>query len=150
MNSFENTVGKMKDMLKQLLKASKSQRSHQQITQELWNFVQPILATQRELSELQHYSHMELIRVMVEARYKDTQAYIRGIKESLAKLTSTSPAPIFEKEDQDDAKKGEKDSMRKLDVDPKGKPKGQPKQKPESAKDTSAKSSEKSDFGKKK
>ncbi|XP_022030254.1 uncharacterized protein DDB_G0284459-like [Helianthus annuus] len=93
---------------------------------------------------------MELIRVMVDARYKDTQEDIRGIKESLAKLTATSPAPIFEKDDQDDAKKGEKDSLRKLDVDPKAKPKGQPKQKPESSKDTFAKSSEKSDAGKKK
>ncbi|XP_022014592.1 pollen-specific leucine-rich repeat extensin-like protein 1 [Helianthus annuus] len=150
MTSFENTVGETKDMLKQVLEASKSQPSHQQITQELWNSVQPILAAQRELAELQHNSHMELIRVMVEARYKDTQADIRGIKESLAKPTGTSSAPIFENEDQDDAKKGEKDSMRKLDVDPKAKPKGQPKQKLESAKDTSAKSSEKSYTGKKK
>ncbi|MFS7926521.1 hypothetical protein Hanom_Chr04g00298011 [Helianthus anomalus] len=124
MSSVESTVREMKDLMKQLLDASKSQSSHQQITQELWNSVQPILVAQRELAELQHNSHMELIRFMVEARYKVTQAVIRGNKESLAKLTGTSPAPVFEKEDQDDAKKGEKDSMRKLDVDPKAKPKG--------------------------
>ncbi|XP_021990913.1 uncharacterized protein LOC110887644 [Helianthus annuus] len=93
---------------------------------------------------------MELIRVMVDARYKDTQADIRGIKESLAKLTGTSPAPIFEKADQDDAQKGEKESLRKLDVDPKAKPNGQQQQKPGSAKDTSSKSSKKIDDGKKK
>ncbi|XP_022018886.1 wiskott-Aldrich syndrome protein family member 2-like [Helianthus annuus] len=109
----------MKEMMKQVLEASKSQHSHQQISQELWNSVQPILAAQRELAELQHISHMELIRVMVEARYKDTQADKRGIKESLSKLSGTSPAPVFEKDDQDDAKKGEKNSMRKLDVNPK-------------------------------
>ncbi|MFS7930878.1 hypothetical protein Hanom_Chr04g00349431 [Helianthus anomalus] len=90
MSSFENTVGEMKDMMKQLLEASKSQPSHQQITQELWNFVQPILAAQRELAEINHNSHMELIRIMVEARYKDTQADIRVIKESLARLIGTS------------------------------------------------------------
>ncbi|MFS7978525.1 hypothetical protein Hanom_Chr10g00916501 [Helianthus anomalus] len=150
MNSFENIVGEMKDMLKHVLEASKSQPSHQQITQELWNSVELILATQRELAELQHNSHMELIRVMVEARYKDTQADIRGIKESIVKLTGTSPAPIFEKEDQDDSKRGEKDSLRKLDADPKAKPKGQQQQKPGSAKDTSSKSPETSDAGKKK
>ncbi|MFS7954384.1 hypothetical protein Hanom_Chr07g00629641 [Helianthus anomalus] len=140
----------MKDMLKQVLEASKSQPSHQQITQELWNSVHPILAAQRELVEIQHNSHMELLRVMVDTRYKDIQADIRSIKESLAKLTGTSPAPIYEKEDQDDSKKGEKDSLRKLDVDPKAKPKGQQQQKPGSAIDTSAKSFEKSYAGKKK
>ncbi|MFS8017413.1 hypothetical protein Hanom_Chr15g01380081 [Helianthus anomalus] len=150
MSSIENTVGEMKDLMKQLVGASKSQPSRQEITQELWDSMQPILVAQRELAELQHNSHMELIVVMVEARYKDTQADIRDIKESLAKLTGTSPTPIFENEDQDDAKNREKDSMRKLDVDPKVKPKGQQQQKPGSAKDTSAKSTEKSDAGKKK
>ncbi|MFS7997067.1 hypothetical protein Hanom_Chr12g01137361 [Helianthus anomalus] len=81
--------------------------------------MQPILAAQREVAELQHNSHMGLIKVMVEARYKDTQADIRGIKESLTKLIGTSPTPVFEKDDQDDAKRGEKNSMRQLDIDPK-------------------------------
>ncbi|MFS8026423.1 hypothetical protein Hanom_Chr16g01486571 [Helianthus anomalus] len=52
---------------------------------------------------------MTLIRNMVEARYKDTQAEIKAIKEALTKMTGTAPAPIFEDDDdQDDAKKGEK------------------------------------------
>ncbi|KAJ0715479.1 hypothetical protein HanPI659440_Chr13g0501601 [Helianthus annuus] len=106
MSSFENIVGEMKDMMKQVLEASKSQPSHQQITQELWNSMQLILVAPRELAELQHNSHMELIKVMVEARY--THADIRGIKESFAKLTGSSPTPILEKEDQDDAKRGRK------------------------------------------
>ncbi|MFS7995169.1 hypothetical protein Hanom_Chr12g01114841 [Helianthus anomalus] len=150
MSSIETTVGEMKDLMKQLVDASISRPSHQQLSQELWNYVQPILAAQWELAELQHNSHMKLIRVMIETRYKDIQADIKGIKESLAKLTNISPAPTFEKEYQDDAKKGEKDSLRKLDVDPKAKPKGQQQQKSGSAKDTSAKSSEKSDAVKKK
>ncbi|XP_022015065.1 pollen-specific leucine-rich repeat extensin-like protein 1 [Helianthus annuus] len=119
MSSVENIVGEMKQMMKQMLEASKSQPSHQQITQELWNSVQLILAAQRELAELNHNKHMALIRVMVEARYNDTQTDIRGNKESLQKLTSSSPAP------------------------------GQQKQKPGSAKETSTKTSEKSDVGKK-
>ncbi|MFS7903964.1 hypothetical protein Hanom_Chr01g00030331 [Helianthus anomalus] len=106
MPSIETTFREMKDLMKQLVDTSKSQPSHQQLSQELWNTMQPILAAQRELAEIQHNSHMELIRVMVEARDKDTQAYIKGIKEFLAKLTGTSPTPIFEKEHQDDAKKG--------------------------------------------
>ncbi|MFS8018622.1 hypothetical protein Hanom_Chr15g01394161 [Helianthus anomalus] len=99
----------MQDMIKQLVDASKSQPTHQQLSQELWNSVQPILAAKRELAEIQHNSHMNLIRVMVDARYKDTQADIRGIKEALTNMTGTAPTPIFEKgDDEYDAKRGRK------------------------------------------
>ncbi|MFS7968903.1 hypothetical protein Hanom_Chr09g00802941 [Helianthus anomalus] len=150
MSSVENLAGEIKRMMKQMLEVSKSLPSHQQITQELWNYVQPILAAQRELAEPNHNKHMALIRVMVEARYKDTQADIKGIKEFLQKLTGSSPAPIFEKNDDDHAKNVEKDLLRKFEPYPKVKPKGQQKQKPGSAKETSAITSEKSDVGKKK
>ncbi|MFS8016412.1 hypothetical protein Hanom_Chr15g01368391 [Helianthus anomalus] len=80
MSSSENSVDEMKDLMKQMLENSKCQPSTQQISQELWNSVQPILAAQRELAELNQNKHMELIRIMIEARYKDTRAYIRGIK----------------------------------------------------------------------
>ncbi|MFS8008340.1 hypothetical protein Hanom_Chr14g01271541 [Helianthus anomalus] len=96
MSSVENSIGEMKKMLGN----SKSQPSHQQITQELWNSMQPILDVQRELAELNHNKHMELIRIMVVARYKDTQADIWGIKESLVKLNGSSLAPVFEKDDE--------------------------------------------------
>ncbi|MFS7911790.1 hypothetical protein Hanom_Chr02g00122231 [Helianthus anomalus] len=72
LSNIETTVADMKDMMKQLVNASKSQPTAQQLSQELWNSVQPILATQRDLAEINHNSHMELIRVMVDARYKDT------------------------------------------------------------------------------
>ncbi|MFS7946291.1 hypothetical protein Hanom_Chr06g00534281 [Helianthus anomalus] len=77
---------------------------------------------------------MELIRIMVDARYKDTQADIMVIKEYLLKLIGSSPTPIFEKDDDDDAKKGEKDSLRKLPPDSKAKPKSKVPQQLESAK----------------
>ncbi|KAJ0600577.1 hypothetical protein HanIR_Chr03g0118691 [Helianthus annuus] len=150
MSSVENSVGEMKDMMKHMLENSKCKPSTQQITQEIWNYVQPILAAQRELAELNHNKHIELNRIMVEARYKDTQADIRGIKESLLKLTGSSPTPVFEKDDEDDAKKGEKDIMRKSEPDPKVKPKSKVQQNLRSAKQTSAKTSETSDVGKKK
>ena len=102
-SNLETTVADMKDQLKQLVDAFKIQTSHQQLCQELRNSVQPILAAPRELAEIQLNSHMKLIRVMVEARYKDTQADIKGIKECIAKLTGTTPAPVFEKDDEDDA-----------------------------------------------
>ncbi|XP_035835764.1 ADP-ribosylation factor-like protein 6-interacting protein 4 [Helianthus annuus] len=89
---------------------------------------------------------MKLIRVMVEARYKDTQADIKGIKECIAKLTSTTPTPVFEKNDEDDAEKREKDSMKNFG---KPTPRNQPKQNPKPAKQTSAKSPRKSDTDKK-
>ncbi|MFS7934709.1 hypothetical protein Hanom_Chr05g00394911 [Helianthus anomalus] len=83
--------------MKHLLENSKSQPSTQQIIDELWKSVQPILHAQKNLSDSYHKTHMELIRFMVEARYKDTQADIRGIKAYLLKLTGSSPALVFEK-----------------------------------------------------
>ncbi|MFS7979571.1 hypothetical protein Hanom_Chr10g00929281 [Helianthus anomalus] len=81
---------------------------------------------------------MELIRIMVDAKYKNTQADIKGIKEHLLKITCVAPTQIIP---DDDAKKGEKDSLRKLPPDLKAKPKVQ--QKPESAQQQSfAKASE--------
>ncbi|XP_022030718.1 protein PXR1-like [Helianthus annuus] len=90
---------------------------------------------------------MKLIRVMVEARYKDTQSDIKGIKECIAKLTGTTPTPMFEKDDEDDAEKREKDSMKNFG---KPTPRNQPKQNSKPAKQTSEKSPGKSDTGKKK
>ena len=67
---------------------------------------------------------MEFIRNLVDARYKDTQADIMNIKEHLLKLTGSTSTSIFEKDDDDDndAKKGEKDSLRKLPPDSKANP----------------------------
>ncbi|MFS8026432.1 hypothetical protein Hanom_Chr16g01486661 [Helianthus anomalus] len=105
----------MNQSIQTLVEASKSQPTHQQLSQELWNSVQPILIAQRELAEIQHNTHMALIRNMVEARNKDTQAEIKDIKEALTKMTGTVPAPIVEDDDdQDDAKKGEKHDMKKF------------------------------------
>ncbi|MFS7937323.1 hypothetical protein Hanom_Chr05g00426261 [Helianthus anomalus] len=120
----------MNEFIQFLVEASKSQPTPQQYSQELWNVVQPILAAQRELVAAQHNTQMELIRVMVDVRYKDTQADIRGINEALVNLTGTTPAPVFEKED-DDAKKGEKHNMKNF-----GKP--TPRQKPEPENKSSA------------
>ncbi|XP_022003191.1 serine/arginine repetitive matrix protein 1-like [Helianthus annuus] len=77
---------------------------------------------------------MELIRNMVDARYKDTQADIKAIKEHLVKITGSAPTTVIYDDEEDDAKNGEKDSLRKLQPDSKAKPKPKPKvqQKPES------------------
>ncbi|MFS8033637.1 hypothetical protein Hanom_Chr17g01571891 [Helianthus anomalus] len=78
---------------------------------------------------------MELIRNMVDARYKDTQADIKAIKEYLVKIIGSAPTIVLHNDEDDDAKKGEKDSLRNLPPDSKVKPKPKPKvqQKPESA-----------------
>ncbi|MFS7966017.1 hypothetical protein Hanom_Chr09g00768931 [Helianthus anomalus] len=76
MNSIETSVADMKEMMKQMMELSKGQPSTQQIANELWNSVQPILHAQRNLVEINHNTHMELIWNMVDARYKDTQADI--------------------------------------------------------------------------
>ncbi|XP_022004097.1 uncharacterized protein LOC110901593 [Helianthus annuus] len=79
---------------------------------------------------------------MVDARYKDTQVDVRDIKEHLFKLIGSTPTPIFEKDD-DDAKMGEKDSLRKLPPDSKAKPKPKVQQQPESAEQKSSKKASK-------
>ncbi|MFS7888894.1 hypothetical protein Hanom_Chr00s000002g01600401 [Helianthus anomalus] len=63
-----------------MLEISKSQPSTLQIADELWKSVQPILHAQKNLSEINHNTHMELIKITVDARYNDTQADIRVLK----------------------------------------------------------------------
>ncbi|MFS7976360.1 hypothetical protein Hanom_Chr10g00891571 [Helianthus anomalus] len=141
-STIEIGVAEMKELMKQMIELFKSQPTTQQIANELWNSTQPILQAQRNLAESNHNFSLEFIRNMVDARYKDTQANVINIKEHLFKLTSSTPTSIFEKDD-DDAKKGEKDSLRKLPPDSKAKSKPMVQQQLESAEQkSSAKASE--------
>ncbi|MFS7945439.1 hypothetical protein Hanom_Chr06g00524331 [Helianthus anomalus] len=72
LSTIETIVHSMNQSIQTLVEASKIQPTHQQLSQKLWKLVQRILTAQRELAEIQHNTHMELIRNMVEARYKDT------------------------------------------------------------------------------
>ncbi|KAF5761382.1 hypothetical protein HanXRQr2_Chr16g0764481 [Helianthus annuus] len=112
---FTDKMTEMKEMMKQMLEHSQSQPNTQQIANELWNSVQSILQAQRNLAEINHNTHMELIRNMVDARYKVTQADIEAIREQLVKFTSSALQQSFMmmKTEEDDAKKGDKDSLRK-------------------------------------
>ncbi|MFS8003323.1 hypothetical protein Hanom_Chr13g01212671 [Helianthus anomalus] len=106
MTSMESSMAEMKDMMKQMMEHFKSQPSTQQITNELWKSVQPIIQAQRNLADINHNTHMELVRNMVEARYKVTQAYIKAIREHLVKTTVSAPAIVLQKEVEDNAKRG--------------------------------------------
>ncbi|MFS7895539.1 hypothetical protein Hanom_Chr00s003210g01710661 [Helianthus anomalus] len=83
---------------------------------------------------------------MVEARYKVTQADIKAIREHLVKTIGYAPTTVLPDDDEDDdAKKGEKGSLKKLQPDSKATTKAKPKvqQKLESAQPkSSAKESE--------
>ncbi|MFS7986823.1 hypothetical protein Hanom_Chr11g01014741 [Helianthus anomalus] len=68
--------------------------------------MQPIIQAQRNLADINNNTHMELVRNMVEARYKVTQAYTKAIREHLVKTTGSAPATVLQDEDEDDAKKG--------------------------------------------
>ncbi|MFS7997521.1 hypothetical protein Hanom_Chr12g01142751 [Helianthus anomalus] len=115
LTKIETTVNNMQDMVKQLVEVSKSQPTPQQYSQEHWNAIQQIITAQRELAEAQHNHQIAMIKNMVDARYKDTQADIKAIREALTKMTGTTPTPIFrDDDDQDDAKKGEKHDMKKF------------------------------------
>ncbi|MFS7935752.1 hypothetical protein Hanom_Chr05g00407231 [Helianthus anomalus] len=72
MSSIESSLAEMKYMMKHMMGHSKSQPSSQQIANELRKSVQSIIQAQRNLADINHNTHMELIRNMVEARYKFT------------------------------------------------------------------------------
>ncbi|MFS7970777.1 hypothetical protein Hanom_Chr09g00824891 [Helianthus anomalus] len=109
MTSMESSMVEMKNMMKQMLEHSKSQPLTQQIADELWKSVQPIIQAQRNLADIHHTTHMELIRNMVEARYKVTQSDFKAIREHLLKTVGFAPPTVL-----DDAKNGENDKLRKL------------------------------------
>ncbi|MFS7998342.1 hypothetical protein Hanom_Chr12g01152591 [Helianthus anomalus] len=114
MTYMESSMAEMKSIMKQMLKHSESQPSTQQITNELLKSVQPIIQAQRNLADINHNTHMELIRNMVEARYKVTQADIKAIREHLLKTTGSAHPTVLQEEVEDDAKKGEDEKLRKL------------------------------------
>ncbi|MFS7953638.1 hypothetical protein Hanom_Chr07g00621021 [Helianthus anomalus] len=104
---MKTTVTKMNESIEFLVQASKSQPTLQQYSQEIWNAVQPIITPQREFAENQHNHQMLLIRNMVNARYKDTQAEIKAIREALTNMIGATSVPIIrDDDDQDDAKRG--------------------------------------------
>ncbi|MFS8004548.1 hypothetical protein Hanom_Chr13g01227161 [Helianthus anomalus] len=144
MTSIESSMAEMKDMMRRMMEHSQSQPSTQKIANELWNSIQPILQAQINLVEINHNTHMELIRNMVDARYKVTQAYIKAIREHLVKTTACAPATVLPYDDEEeDANKGEKDSLRKLQPDSKTKSRPKVQQKSASAQPkSSAKASE--------
>ncbi|MFS7912080.1 hypothetical protein Hanom_Chr02g00125621 [Helianthus anomalus] len=74
---------------------------------------QPMLHKQRQHADQQHEIQLQMIRNVMEARYKDTQANIKAIKAHLFQTTGTSPPTIIYVENPDDAKKGEKGKKEK-------------------------------------
>ncbi|KAJ0599271.1 hypothetical protein HanRHA438_Chr03g0105531 [Helianthus annuus] len=141
MSSMESSMAEMKDMMRQMMEHSHNQPTTQQIANEMWKSVPPIIQAKRNLADINHNTHMELTRNMVEATYKVTQADIKAIREHLVKTTGSTPSTVLQDEDDDDAKKGENDKLRKLQPFSQAKPKVQ--EKPESAQTkSSAKASE--------
>ncbi|XP_022019931.1 endochitinase A-like [Helianthus annuus] len=112
MTSMETSMTEIKEMMKQMLEHSQSQPNTQQIANELWNSVQPILQAQRNLAEINHNTHMELIRNMVDARYKAGKQ--KGIDETLNKKAEEI---ALEKQKQQDTKESKASSLIKKEQD---------------------------------
>ncbi|MFS7937505.1 hypothetical protein Hanom_Chr05g00428341 [Helianthus anomalus] len=106
MISMESSMAEMKDMMNQMMKHSKSQPSIQKIANELWKSVQPIIQAQRNLADINHNTHIELIRNMIESKFKVTQADIKALREHLVKTNGSAPATVLQEEVEDDAKRG--------------------------------------------
>ena len=90
---------------------TKSQPSTEDIASELWKSVFPIIIAHRKLADQTHETYMAQFRIMVDARYTDTQADIKAIKDHLLKTTGSAPTTIRRDEDDyefttDDEKKG--------------------------------------------
>ncbi|MFS8002080.1 hypothetical protein Hanom_Chr13g01197921 [Helianthus anomalus] len=57
--------------------------------------MQPILQSQRNLAEINHNTDIELIRNMVDSRYKVTQHDIKAIREHLVQFTGSALGQSF-------------------------------------------------------
>ena len=75
---------------------------------ELWHLFQPLFHKQRQYADQQHEVQLQMVRNVMEARYKDTQADIKAIKAHLLQTTGTAPPSIIYVENPDDAKRGRK------------------------------------------
>ncbi|MFS8023726.1 hypothetical protein Hanom_Chr16g01454841 [Helianthus anomalus] len=108
---LESSVEEIKEMMKNLVQNSKAPPSNADIAKETWANVQPYLHLQKQVVEEKHNMHVELIRPMVDAKYKDSRAEVKSIKDFIHENTGkTLTLPTYE----DDVKKGEKECMRKL------------------------------------
>src|ERR1044071_7894284 len=96
---IETSVADIKSDVKLLLSSiadlSKSQPSTADIANELWKSVSPIIIAHRKLADQSHETYMAEIRNMVDARYKDTHADIKAIKDHLLKTTGSAPTTIL-------------------------------------------------------
>ncbi|XP_021991968.1 mucin-17-like [Helianthus annuus] len=127
--NLETSVADIKNMLQQLLQSSKSRSiasSSTTTTSELWQLLQPLFHQQRKYNDQQHQIQLQMLKNVMESRYKDTQADIKAIKAHLLQTTGTSPPTIVYVENPNDAKKEAKGKKGKdglyLKPDPKTKP----------------------------
>ncbi|KAJ0623114.1 hypothetical protein HanIR_Chr01g0028211 [Helianthus annuus] len=109
---LESSVDAIKDMLKTMVQNSRVPPINAESANEIWTHASMYLQLQKKSTDTTHNMQMELIRNMVDARYVDTEAEIKAIRDHLLQTTGT--APTLSKYTNDDAKKGENDSMRKL------------------------------------
>ncbi|MFS7919546.1 hypothetical protein Hanom_Chr03g00213911 [Helianthus anomalus] len=100
---MESSFEEVNDILKTLVRNSKSPPTNAQIVKEIWTHAQLYLQLQKKFADATHNIHMELIRNMVDARYKDTQSEIKAIKDHLLQTTCSTLKQSYPV---DDAKRG--------------------------------------------
>ncbi|MFS7969918.1 hypothetical protein Hanom_Chr09g00814891 [Helianthus anomalus] len=101
--NLETYVGKIKDMMQIFLKNSKPRPTNAEIAKEIWEHVQPCLHLQKQVAEERYTIQVELVRETMDARYQDTHAEIKAIKDFIFENTRQAlTLPEY-----DDAKKGE-------------------------------------------
>ena len=114
-DKLDTSVAEIKTMLQQLLQAQKAtptaapSATSDPSAAELWH----LFHKQRQYADQQHEVQLQMVRNVMEARYKDTQADIKAIKAHLLQTTGTAPPSIIYVENPNDVKKWEKTKGKK-------------------------------------
>ncbi|MFS7936026.1 hypothetical protein Hanom_Chr05g00410541 [Helianthus anomalus] len=111
-SKLESFVDEIIIMLKILVQNSKPPPTNAELAEKVWFHAQSYLQLQKQSAHATHNIHMEMIRNMIEARYNDTQAEIKAVKDHILQAIGTIPTPRYPT---DEAKKGESsNNLRKL------------------------------------
>ncbi|MFS7911179.1 hypothetical protein Hanom_Chr02g00115001 [Helianthus anomalus] len=103
---LESSLEEIKEMIKTLVENSRSPSTDADVAKEIWVYAQMYLQIQKQVGEEKQNMHMELVRIMVDAKYKETQEEVKSIKDFILENTGTT---LILPKYHDDTKKGKEE-----------------------------------------